>query len=120
MIPIDAVRANMKLQWPLFLLAFLTSLFFVCGVILDAFAADTGIKEVLTEHRSVDQQRFMAYVKFQTERSIRIHEGAKTLYDIAKVSLGALIGALSQLVAFETRNKSSDSTASESAKKEHG
>ena len=81
-------------------------------MILDAVSADTGIKEVLTKHPQVDQQRFLEYVKFQTERSVRIHEGAKSLYDIAKVTLGALIGALSQLVAFETRNRGKDGSAS--------
>jgi len=83
--------------WPMLFVAILTVLFFTGGWALDYFASEHGIK-YLTQHPEISEARFQEYLKFQVARIQQVHEAAKPLYDIAKVSLGALIGCLSQLM----------------------
>jgi hypothetical protein len=101
---IESANLTMKLFWPMIILCLLTTLFFIGGWTLDFIAAEKGIKKLTQESGTLSSQVFQQYYDYQVKRTERVHEAAKSLYDIAKICLGALIGSLTQLISFVTQS----------------
>jgi hypothetical protein len=87
--------------WPIVLLAVVTVIFFLGGVYLDWNAAEHGLKGLLRtlKAENLSPDKITEVIAFQNDRVKSIHSAAAAAYDIAKVSLGALVSSVAQLLS---------------------
>ena len=87
--------------WPVVLLAVVTVIFFLGGVYLDSNAGEHGLKGLLKalKEANLSPDKLPDLIAFQNDRVKSIHSAAAAAYDIAKVSLGALVSSVAQLLS---------------------
>jgi len=103
--------------WPSILLFVMTFLFFSGGIVLDSMAGQVSTEKIrsllLTSERTIDRKSAEekevvrdqlkpedrnSLIQFEKEKADRLASSARLLYDMAKVSLGALLTCLAQMI----------------------
>jgi len=74
--------------------------------------AETG-KETRIEKLGLKTEDRKILVDWAQDKSQRLNESAKLLYDFAKITLGALIASLTQLISAGTRERYGDGAISD-------
>ncbi|WP_426991214.1 hypothetical protein [Methylomonas sp. CM2] len=107
-----------RAPWPFVLLFILTFSFFGGGLLLDTFAGQVSTEQIRslfpTSEKTIDKKtgeekevvRDMlikpedraSLIQFEKEKADRLANSARLLYDMAKISLGALLTCLTQMI----------------------
>lgn len=91
---------------PLFLIAILSILFFVGGVALELEASDHGWKKL--SQLGQDGETFKVLLNFQNQRIERVHQEAAAAFDLAKISLGAVVALATQYFTLSRRDREAE------------
>ena len=117
-----------RMPWPFILLFLITLLFFCGGILLDALAGQTntegvrrlfpisdktidsktGAETVVTHEYDIKSEDRATLIQFEKEKADRLASSAHTLYDMAKIALGALLTCLTQMINFVVQRTTPD------------